>query len=144
MSLKVEDIKTTIKVSDEIIQELKDSLYSGQEDLEDLEDFYFKVDDKPFALIKIISDDWIDDGKYDYCANKYQLVSYDEDIAVYPYEASITEYYNTIVEQEVSRTGSYYTEWTYIYDKPTIHKAYLENVPEVVIPEHEEVRYKEI
>lgn len=145
MSLKVEDVKNTIKANEEIVKGLKNSLGVLEEKFyEGLEELSFKVNNKSFALIKILSCDWIDDGKYDYCTDEYQLASYEESITPYLSETSITGYYNIIVEQDVSRTGSYYSEWTYIHDKPIVKEAYLKTVPKVVIPEHEQVRYKEV
>ena len=88
----------------------------------------------------IAEDNIEDEGKYQNGGTHYQLVSYDPNITNYSSEESITSYYDIEVYIGYYRTGSYYTDWFYTYDIPTIHRIVIEEVAEVIIPAHKEVR----
>ena len=87
--------------------------------------------------------DWDDEGKYQYQYNLYQLASFDKDVKNYLCDKSLIDKYNLFVGQCVTRCGSYFSDY-YEYDKPDVSVAYVEHIPEVVIPAHDEVKLKEL
>jgi len=143
---KIEEVKGFVKASDQIIKALKNKLSEYEFDSEDasIEELSFEFDGQIFALRGAGSEDWISEGKYENGAENYQLVSFDNSEIKYPCTKNITNYYNIILNQSISRSGSYYTDWYYSYFEPTISVLEIVTVAEVIIPEHEGVIYKTV
>ena len=143
---KIEEVKKFAKASDVIIKELKNKFSEYGFDSEDasIEELAFNFNGQNFALWNTDSEDWISDGKYESGGENYQLVSFDNSKIKYPCTKNITDYYNVVVNQSISRTGSYYTDWYYSYFEPTVSVLEIVTVAEVVIPEHEDVVYKTV
>ena len=129
--------------SDELIRELKKYLPNKELEKDPIEYHaygQFEFNEEYYDLILIAEDNIEDEGKYQNGGTHYQLVSYDPNITNYSSEESITSYYDIEVYIGYYRTGSYYTDWFYTYDIPTIHRIVIEEVAEVIIPAHKEVR----
>lgn len=141
MKIKVADFKNYKQCSKDLLELIKEN-YAISEDLEDVSSI--TKDGISYSLIEIHSSDWIGGGKYEDKTVTYQLVSFDEKIASYPCEANIFYYYDVILTQGISRTGSHYTDWYYEYEEPDMKLMYLEDVPEVIIPAHQEVKLKSL
>lgn len=142
MKLDLKDYYNITKASDEIL----DALIVELEEYKDaeIEDLEFKIEDGSYALIVNEEEEWISGGKYEYGGSSYQLVRYDSSIASYPTKKSIIYYYDIFVKQSIYRSGSYFSDWYYTYEEPAIYKVYIKKVSEVIIPEHEEIKFKNI
>lgn len=140
----IKEVKKFIEADLRILDALKNKLAEYDFDDEDgnIEGLKFKLDDLSFALTSVKDEDWISDGKYENSSSYYQLVSYDASKNKYACSKNIINRYTTVVCQEIIRTGSYYSDWSYTYFEPIISIVEIINVPEVVIPEHEDVFLK--
>jgi len=92
-----------------------------------------------FNIVSGSSEDWeVEDsaGKYQSTECIYQLVKINDE-----YEE--IEKYELYVSEHGSRTGSYYTDWYYTYDREIVNK-FITHIPEatVIIPAYEKVEYK--
>jgi len=89
-----------------------------------------------FEIVEGDQDDWDDDGKYQYSNYVAQLVEIDDNF-------NEVKRYELYVREDVSRTGSYYTDYYYGYER-TIVEKHITEVPEEirVIPAHVIVEYK--
>jgi hypothetical protein len=115
------------QISEELAKQIMTEVNSKDDEQRDIEDLEIKINNITYGF-KIIEDsNWQNDGKYDLKSTISQLVSYDDNY-------KIIEEFDTYFEQSSSRTGSYYTDYYYSYDK--IER--LQRV-EKVIPEHIEV-----
>lgn len=143
---KVEEVENFAKINLDVIEVFKNQLSSYDFDSEDssIEELEFEFNGINYALRSNGRDDWISDGKYENTTENYQLISYDNSEIKYPCSKNIIDYYNLIISQDVSRTGSYYTDWYYSYYKPDINVVETVTVAEVVIPEHDEVVYRAV
>jgi len=143
---KVKEVDMFTKVGSDVIEVFKNHLSSYDFDSEDssIEELEFEFNGTNYALRSNGKDDWISDGKYESTTENYQLVSYDNSKIKYPCDKNIINYYNLVVSQDVSRTGSYYTDWYYSYYKPDMNVIETATVAEVIIPEHEEVIYRTV
>lgn len=140
----IKEVKKFIDADLRILDALKNKLAEYNFDDEDgnIEGLKFKLNDLSFALTSVKDEDWISDGKYENSSSYYQLVSYDASKNKYACSKNIINRYTTVVCQEIIRTGSYYSDWSYTYFEPIISIVEIINVPEVVIPEHEDVFLK--
>lgn len=139
--IKLEDVKNFIRcATDGLVEELKEQ-FSDDEDIEGLSFVYEGVS---YSLEEIGSDDEIDEGKYSYGRKYFQLCSYDEKITTYLSRKSELDKFDIVVSQGYSKSGSYYSDYEWYYDEPRASKIGVVIVPEVIIPEHEEVSFTEI
>lgn len=106
----------------------------NQIDSENIDDEAIEVDDNRYGFSCIEEGSWEDDGRGKYYSKEstYVLGLYGDDEEKWDF----VEKYNVIVSQFVSKTGSYYTDWNYEYDKPTFSYAKEEIIPEQIIPAH--------
>ena len=138
---ELEDVKNFKKIDDNLLEVVK--VYLGKLEFDDsnpLEDFDLEIESVSFAFAEAHSDEWVDEGKYQYCNEYYQLVAFDKNKAKYPCEKSIVAKYDLCLDLAISRNGSYYSDWYYMYEKPSLFKVEVKTVPEIVIPEHEDVK----
>ena len=87
-------------------------------------------------------DDEIDEGKYTTGCRYYQLCSFDKEKANYPCKLSELDDYNVLVEIGYSKSGSYFSDYEWYFEDPVVKTIGIKVVPEVIVPEHEEVYYK--
>lgn len=139
--IPVEEFTKCKPASDELIEKVKEWV-SNLNSLEDCRDFHFG--NLAYNLYCVEEGDWDDEGKYQYQYNLYQLASYDENVKKWLCDESLVDKYNIFLGQCVTRCGSYFSDYYYEYDKPDISIAYVEHIPEVVIPAHDEVKLKEL
>lgn len=136
------------KVCKEIIDELDwfENNYFESEKFENDLNNKFKTDKIKYGIVQVDETDWEDTGYGKYYSQNitYQLVKFDSTISEYPANKAITEELNIYFNLSVTKTGSYYTDWYYNYDKPTIMKKEIIQIPEQIIPAHEEERMVEI
>jgi len=98
-----------------------------------LDDFLYKLNEKNYAFTELDDDGWDDEGKYQYKNEKGQLIESDD-------EYTEIQRFNFGVSRSVQRSGSYFSEYDYTYGKwiPFEMKEVL--IPEVIIPEHIEIK----
>lgn len=132
--------------SDELIEELKKHLPYKECDknLIEYNGCHFKFNDEHYDLVEVGEDPIEDEGKYQNGGTYYQLVKYDNNIDPWPSDESILEKYDVQVYLTYYISGSYFSDWNYNYDLPIIQRITIVDVPEVVIPAHQEVKTENI
>lgn len=61
----------------------------------------------------------------------------------YPCNNNIIDKFDLILTVPVTRSGSYFSEYNYYYNKPLLSLVEIEQIPEQVIPAHEEIKFVE-
>lgn len=149
--LKVEDVKN-FKVADEdlikcVVDAIQKACDEYDEETNIIEECLVKINYNGinFDFISLSTSDWDDQGKYQYQNEYYQLVSFDNSEKSWVTKDNIIDKYDLCVDVPVSRSGSYFTEYYYTYEKPMIYFSEIKHVEEVIIPAHDEVtmRYLE-
>ena len=146
--MKVEEIKKLIMPSEELINELKRIIEDRYESCSEYSicdnGLIFEFNGINYGLIEVGEQPVTDEGKYQYGEETYQFVEFDKTITSYPCEKYIIKKFNLFVDEEWSRSGSYFSDYYYEYEKPSLFSYEVTIVPEVVIPEHEEAVVKNI
>ena len=146
--ITVEELKECKYASDELVEVVKngiDNIWDSFCEHNWLEDgFGVEHDGVSYSVIEVDESSWDDEGKYQYQNITYQLVSYNPDIESYPCDKSIIDKYDLFFDLPVTRSVSYFSDYFYEYDKPVIRRGTIEDIPEKVIPAHEEVKFVEI
>lgn len=133
--------------SDELIEALKEHLPNEdmcEHNLIERNRCEFIFNDEYYDLVEVGEDPIEDEGKYQYGGTYYQLVKYDNNIDPWPSDKSILEKYDIEVYLPYSRSGSYFSEYYYVYNIPVLHRITIIDVPEVIIPAHQEVKTESI
>jgi len=94
-----------------------------------LEDNSIEIDGVKYGITNFKEDGWDDEGKYQYNTEKGQLCSYDD-------KWNIIEVFDFFLEQNVSRSGSYFSDYYYDYDDINPYTLEKVIVPEQIIPAH--------
>lgn len=132
MELTIEKVKKYTKVSQKLLQELQDFLTShANTEVDLMEDFVFLYDGKNYSFELISESSWDDQGKYQYQDIDYILKDESDN------------YMNILAKVGVIRSGSYFSEYYYEYDVPTLYIITTKTEPEVIIPEHEVIVYEQ-
>lgn len=144
MNYNVEEFNKLKEIESEIESKIKSRINeewnSGRNILED--DFYCKIDGIAYGFICEEEGDWEDEGKYQFSTDEFKLVSFDDSKEKHPHGKNIIDTFNLFVSVGISRSGSYYTDYYYDYDKPQYFKGEVSHVEEVVIPAHDIVKFK--
>lgn len=96
------------------------------------------------SVVEIETTKWEDEGKYQYSCTTYQLVLYDSILYNYPCDKNIVEEFNLYFNLPITRSGSYFSDYDYNYDRPIVLQKKTIHVPEKIIPAHDEVKMEEI
>ncbi|HID0768063.1 TPA: hypothetical protein ACXDAZ_002592 [Clostridium botulinum] len=83
----------------------------GSEDLECYNGF--EIDGITYALEQIEEEDWISGGKYECSSNVFRIGISNKECAW-----KVDKPLDLYIKQDVSRTGSYYSDYFYDYEKP--------------------------
>ena len=103
-----------------------------------IEDFaYVDSDGKIYGFKSVGDDSWEDEGKYQYKNEEGQLIEMNED-----YDEIQT--FNYGVSRNISRTGSYYTDYNYDDEPYEFFEIKEVLVPEVIIPAHTEDKWSKL
>lgn len=91
--------------------------------------YYFKE----IHIDGVTDHDWQGGGKYQTKYQIFQVVRYDND-----------EEYDLYISQLGSRTGSYYSDYYYEFERKIVNKV-VTHIPEktIVIPAHDEIQFVE-
>lgn len=146
--LAVDDVKKFKHISDDLLDVIKEKLdmwtsYNENDRIEHGE-MDFENDGVFYGYLYISETSWDDEGKYQYQDITYQLVAYNPEKQSYPCSDNIIDKFDLILNVPVTRSGSYFSEYSYYYDKPGLSIVEIEQIPEKVIPAHEEVKIVEI
>ena len=142
--ITVEELKECKHASDELVQSVKNRIDNIWKDycvhnwLED--GFGVEHDSISYSVIEVDESSWDDGGKYQYQNVTYQLVSYNPEIKNYPCGASIIGKYDIFFDLPITRSGSYFSDYFYVYSKPVTSRGTIERISEKVIPAHEEIK----
>lgn len=99
----------------------------------EVDDYIYELNGKRYGFYEMGEDSWEDEGKYQYKEEKCQLLQFKGEDG---YETE--KEFNLGVRRMVQRSGSYFSDYYYEYEKwePFIIEEVL--IPEVVIPAHTE------
>ena len=114
----------------ELLEDIMDGLKRKEKSLEDN---YVEVNGITYGTTDCEYSGWEDGGKYQYQDETGRLCSYDE-------EWNILEKFDIYIDQGVSRSGSYFSDYDYEYINMNAYMIEKILVPEKVIPAH----YKDI
>ena len=146
--MRVDEVKGFVVPNEDLITRLENTIFNERHNKEEeysvCEGLIFKFNGINYGLIEVGEQQVTDEGKYQYGGETYQLVEFDKTITSYPCDKSITKKFNLFVDEGWSRSGSYFSDYYYTYEEPSLFSYDVTIVPEVVIPEHEEVVVKTI
>ncbi len=93
-----------------------------------LEDIGKEVKGVNYGVKVIDEGDWIDEGKYQYKTDVGVLCEYDENW-------NVVKIFDIAITSEITRSGSYFSDYNYEYDKLKVNKIIKKVIPEQIIPE---------
>ena len=131
-NIGVEEYDKLVTPSKEILDKVMELVENSDESEDDVVEkgfLDFKLNDKNYKF-SYLGEESIDDcGKYQYGASNYQLTEGENK-------------FNLFIRSGFSRSGSYFTDYHYSYDKPEVYIAEIKEIPEVVIPAHKKCEFK--
>lgn len=145
----VEEVKKCKHVTDDLLEIVKNKLETWpsycENDMIEHGEKDFEKDGMSYSYLYIDESSWDDEGKYQYQSITYQLVAYDPINSKYSYPCNnnIIDKFDLILTVPVTRSGSYFSEYNYYYNKPLLSLVEIEQIPEQVIPAHEEIKFVE-
>ena len=141
--ITIEELKKCKDTPENLIEAVKariDEVCSNYDEHNYMEDgFTFEYNGVSYDVITLEESSWDDEGKYQYQYITYQLISFDKNIKSWACKDSIIDKFNLIINLSVTRSGSYFSDYYYSYDKPTIQFAKIKHIPEQIIPAHDKV-----
>lgn len=146
----VNDAKNFKHVSDNLLEAVKNKLETWpnycENDMIERGEKDFEKNGVSYSYLYIDETPWDDEGKYQFQNITYQLVAYDSTNSEhsYPCDSNITDKFNLILTVPATRSGSYFSNYAYCYDKPKLSIVEIETIPEQVIPAHEEVKLVDV
>ena len=146
----VNDVKNFKHIPDDLLEVVKNKLETwpdyNEHDKIERGEMDFEKDGVSYGYLYIDETSWDDEGKYQYQNITYQLVAYDSTNSEYSYpcDSNITDKFDLILTTPITRSGSYFSDYTYYYDKPQLSIVKIAQIPEQVIPAHEEVKLVDV
>lgn len=149
MNITVEEAKTFKEVSNELLDKVKQEIENldwkaERSSVIEYNGLKFEFEGISYDVRVVEEDCWEDGGKYQYSTNVWQLVSFDKNICKYACEKSIIDKYNLFMNENITRSGSYFSDYWYQCDKPNYTKISIKNVLEMIIPAHEKIEYCDV
>lgn len=93
-----------------------------------LEDIGEEVSGTNYGVKVLDEGDWIDEGKYQYRTDIGVLCEYDE-------KWNVVKMFDIAVTSEITRNGSYFTDYNYDYENLEVNKIIKKVIPQQIIPE---------
>ena len=93
-----------------------------------LEDIGEEVNGVNYGVEVLEEGDWIDEGKYQYRTDIGVLCEFDD-------KWNIVKMFDIAVTSEITRNGSYFSEYNYDYDNLVVNKIIKKVIPKQIIPE---------
>lgn len=112
------------------IKQAKEIISQNASNYNFLEDMIFEKDNEKYGAVIVTDDNWEDGGKYQYQTTIGILCKYDSGY-------NVKEMYNIALIQDITRSGSYFSDYYYEYEPLEISKIVKHTLPKVVIPERE-------
>ena len=101
-----------------------------------LEDIGEEVNGTNYGVKVIDEGDWIDEGKYQYRTDIGVLCEFDD-------KWNVVKMFDIAVVSEITRSGSYFSEYNYEYDNFVVNKIIKKVIPKQIIPERTVVTLEE-
>lgn len=101
-----------------------------------LEDIGEEVNGSNYGVKVLDEGDWIDEGKYQYRTDIGVLCEYDE-------KWNVVKMFDIAVTSEITRSGSYFSEYNYEYEDLKVNKIIKKVIPQQIIPERTVVTLEE-
>ena len=93
-----------------------------------LEDIGDEVDGVNYGVKVLDEGDWVDEGKYQYRTDIGVLCEFDD-------KWNVVKMFDIAVVSEITRSGSYFSEYNYEYDNLVVNKIIKKVIPKQIIPE---------
>ena len=93
-----------------------------------LEDIGEEVNGTNYGVKVIDEGDWIDEGKYQYRTDIGVLCEFDD-------KWNVVKMFDIAAVSEITRSGSYFSEYNYEYDNLVVNKIIKKVIPKQIIPE---------
>lgn len=101
-----------------------------------LEDIGEEVNGTNYGVKVIDEGDWIDEGKYQYRTDIGVLCEFDD-------KWNVVKMFDIVAVSEITRSGSYFSEYNYEYDNLVVNKIIKKVIPKQIIPERTVVTLEE-
>lgn len=93
-----------------------------------LEDIGEEVSGTNYGVKVLNEGDWIDEGKYQYRTDIGVLCEFDD-------KWNVVKMFDIAVTSEITRNGSYFTDYNYDYEDLEVNKIIKKVIPQQIIPE---------
>ncbi len=93
-----------------------------------LEDIGEEVNSSNYGVKVLDEGDWVDEGKYQYRTDIGVLCEFDD-------KWNVVKMFDIAVTSEITRSGSYFTDYNYDYDDLRVNKIIKKVIPKQIIPE---------
>ena len=93
-----------------------------------LEDISDEINGVNYGVKVLEEGDWIDEGKYQYRTDIGVLCEFDD-------KWNIVKMFDIAITSEITRSGSYFSEYNYEYDDLVVNKIIKKVIPKQIIPE---------
>lgn len=93
-----------------------------------LEDIGEEVNGVNYGVEVLDEGDWVDGGKYQYKTDIGVLCEFDE-------KWNVVKMFDIAVTSEITRSGSYFSEYNYEYEDLEVNKIIKKVIPKQIIPE---------
>lgn len=93
-----------------------------------LEDIGDEINGVNYGVKVLEEGDWIDEGKYQYRTDIGVLCEFDD-------KWNIVKMFDIAITSEITRSGSYFSEYNYEYDDLVVNKIIKKVIPKQIIPE---------
>lgn len=101
-----------------------------------LEDIGEEVNGVNYYVDVLDEGDWVDGGKYQYRTDIGVLCECDE-------KWNVVKMFDIAVTSKITRSGSYFSEYNYEYDKLVVNKIIEKVIPKQIIPKRTVVTLEE-
>lgn len=101
-----------------------------------LEDIGEEVNGVNYGVKVLDEGDWIDEGKYQYRTDIGVLCEFDE-------KWNVVKMFDIAATSEITRSGSYFSEYNYEYDNLAVNKIIKKVIPKQIIPERTVITLEE-
>lgn len=93
-----------------------------------LEDIGEEVNGSNYGVKVLDEGNWVDEGKYQYRTDIGVLCEFDG-------KWNVVKMFDIAVTSEITRSGSYFSEYNYEYDDLVVNKIIKKVIPQQIIPE---------
>ena len=113
-------VEMSLKDAKKIIEEFNNKSF--------LEDIGEEVNGTNYGVKVLDEGSWDDEGKYQYRTDIGVLCEYDE-------KWNVVKIFDIAVTSQITRSGSYFSDYNYDYEKLEVNKIIKKVIPKQIIPE---------